>query len=277
MHDDGDRYRRGLAVLRMVGGEGYDEPINALRVVAPALARFTVEFAYGDVMARPALDLKTRQLCTVAALAALGTAAAQLRYHIAGARNVGASPEEIVEVLLLAAVYAGFPAALNGIAAARDVFRQRGEEPAARAASPRGDAPGDRYARGLEALGRVTRGSGAAVVERLHDIAPDLGRYVVEFSYGDVIDRPLLDDRTTELATVAMCAALGTAQPQLAVHVHGALNVGASREEVVEAIQQLAVYAGFPAALNGIGVAGTVFADRDAHERSTTRSHPRSR
>ena len=79
-----------------------------------------------------------------------------------------------------------------------------------------------------------------------------------------MIARPLLDDRTTELATVAMCTALGTAQPQLAVHINGALNVGASREVVVETIQQMAVYAGFPAALNGISVASTVFADRDA-------------
>jgi 4-carboxymuconolactone decarboxylase len=58
---------------------------------------------------------------------------------------------------------------------------------------------------------------------------------------------------------VAMCTALGKDQAQLAVHIDAALNVGASREEVVEVIQQMAAYAGFPAALNGISVARKVF------------------
>ena len=74
-----------------------------------------------------------------------------------------------------------------------------------------------------------------------------------------MIGRPTLDEKTTELAAVAMCTALGRDQPQLAVHIDAALNVGASREEVVEVIQQMAAYAGFPAALSGISVARKVF------------------
>jgi 4-carboxymuconolactone decarboxylase len=259
--NDSNRYERGMAILRQVGGENYDAPIRALQDIAPALGRFTIEFGYGDVISRPALGLKPRQLCTVAALAALGNAAPQLRYHIHGARNVGWSPTEIVEVLILVTVYAGFPAALNGISAAREVFEQRGDRP-----SPLGsETASDRYERGMQTLQRVSSGSGAAVVESLKDIAPDLGRFIVEFSYGDVIHRPGLDDKTKELATIAMCTALGTVQPQLAVHIHAALNVGATVEEVVETIQQMAVYAGFPAALNGISIARKVFADRTEH------------
>jgi 4-carboxymuconolactone decarboxylase len=56
---------------------------------------------------------------------------------------------------------------------------------------------------------------------------------------------------------------MGTAAPQLKVHIHGALNVGCTRQEVVEVIIQMAVYAGFPAALNGIFVAKEVFEERD--------------
>ncbi|GHO72753.1 carboxymuconolactone decarboxylase [Ktedonobacter sp. SOSP1-85] len=255
---DEDRYTRGIAILQKVGGENYDAPIRALDDIAPALGRFTVEFGYGDVLARPNLDLKTRQICTVAALAALGTAAPQLRYHIHGARNLDWKPEEIVEILILASVYAGFPAALNGITAAREVFGQRGDKPAIDSST----TIGDRYEHGMQTLQRVSRGSGAAVVESLKGIAPDLGRFIIEFSYGDVIGRPGLDDKITELATVAMCTALGTAQPQLAVHINAALNVGATKEEIVEVIIQMAVYAGFPAALNGISVARNVFKER---------------
>ena len=259
-----DRYRRGMEILRQVEGHAHDKPLVALQDIAPTLTRFTVEFAYGDVIARPVLDLKTRELCTIAGLAAMGTAPTQLRYHINGALNVGGSPQEITEILTLVTVYAGFPAALNGIMAARNVFQQHGVQPANQAVTVQERSPGDRYGRGLAALERMTGGSGAAVIESLADIAPDLGRFIIEFSYGDVIARPLLDDRTTELATVAMCTALGTAQPQLAVHINGALNVGVPREVIVETIQQMFVYAGFPAALNGIAVASAVFAERDA-------------
>ncbi len=262
---DFDRYKRGMAILQQVGGADYDAPIRALQDIAPALGRFTVEFGYGDVLSRPTLGLKPRQLCTVAALAALGNAAPQLRYHIHGARNVGWSPGEIVEVLILVTGYAGFPAALNGISAAREIFEQRGDMPLGDETPLGSETTSDRYERGMRTLQRVSRGSGAAVIESLKDIAPDLGRFIIEFAYGDVISRSGLDDKIKELATIAMCTALGTVQPQLAVHINAALNVGATAEEVVETIQQMAVYAGFPAALNGISIARKVFADRTEH------------
>jgi 4-carboxymuconolactone decarboxylase len=263
--NDSDRYKRGMAILQQVGGADYDAPIRALQDIAPALGRFTVEFGYGDIISRSTLGLKPRQLCTVAALAALGNAAPQLRYHIHGARNVGWSPGEIVEVLILVTVYAGFPAALNGISAAREVFEQRGDRPLGDEAPLGSGTTSDRYERGMRTVQRVSSSSGAAVVESLKDIAPDLGRFIIEFSYGDVISRSGLDDKTKELATIAMCTALGTVQPQLAVHINAALNVGATAEEIVETIQQMAVYAGFPAALNGISIARKVFADRTEH------------
>jgi 4-carboxymuconolactone decarboxylase len=81
-----------------------------------------VEFAFGDICARPGLDLKARELATVAALTALGTAPAQLRVHIRAALNLGWTREEVTEVIMQMAVYAGFPAAINGLGAARDVF-----------------------------------------------------------------------------------------------------------------------------------------------------------
>lgn len=250
------RYEAGVEVLRQVGGPDYDAPLHVLAETAPDLVRFVVEFGYGDVMSRPGLDLRTRQLATVAALTAMGNAAPQLRYHIEGALNVGCEAAEVIEVLLLNAVYAGFPAALNGVAAAREVFERRGLLPIAGVSND----GGDRYERGLQALRAVSGGAGAEVVQSLQAIAPDLGRFIIAFSYGDVISRPGLDDRTKELVTVAMLTALGTARPQLKVHLGAALTVGAAREEIVEVIQQMAVYAGFPAALNGIAAARDVFA-----------------
>ena len=102
------------------------------------------------------------------------------------------------------------------------------------------------------------------MIAALADIAPDFATYVIEFSFGDIYSRPGLDLRSREIATIAALTALGNASPQLKVHIHAGLNVGLSRDEITEVIMQMAVYAGFPAALNGLFAAKDVFAGRDA-------------
>lgn len=124
----------------------------------------------------------------------------------------------------------------------------------------------DRYARGWEKLKEIDGEVGERVIESLKDIAPDLGRYIIEFPFGDIYSRPGLNLKSREIATVAALTALGNAQPQLKVHINGALNVGCTREEIIEVIIQMAVYAGFPAALNGISAAKEVFQARDEPE-----------
>jgi len=125
------------------------------------------------------------------------------------------------------------------------------------------EMPDDRFTRGWRKLAEVDGHAGEAVIEGLRDIAPDLGRYIIEFAFGDIYSRPGLSLRDREIATVAALTALGTATPQLKVHLHGALNVGVTREEVVEVLIQMAVYAGMPAAVNGIAAARQVFAERE--------------
>ncbi|MEX2648422.1 MAG: carboxymuconolactone decarboxylase family protein [Alphaproteobacteria bacterium] len=120
-----ERYRRGLAVLEKLDPEHGERLVAGLAATAPDFAGHVVAFAFGDICGRPGLDLRTRELATVAALTALGTAPAQLEVHVRGALNVGATREEIVEVITQMAVYAGFPAALNGLAVARRVFEAR--------------------------------------------------------------------------------------------------------------------------------------------------------
>ncbi len=121
----------------------------------------------------------------------------------------------------------------------------------------------ERYARGWEKLKEIDGEAGERVIESLKDIAPDFARYLIEFPFGDIYSRPGLDLKSREIATVAALTALGTAGPQLRVHIQAALNVGCSRREVVETIMQMAVYAGFPAALNGLFAAQEVFKDQD--------------
>ena len=121
----------------------------------------------------------------------------------------------------------------------------------------------DRYRRGWEKLKEVDGEAGERVIDSLKDISPDFARLLIEFPFGDIYSRPGLDLKSREIAVVAALTALGNAVPQLKVHIHGALNVGCTRQEVVEVIMQMAVYAGFPSALNGLFAAKEVFKERD--------------
>ena len=121
----------------------------------------------------------------------------------------------------------------------------------------------ERLERGMEMLGRVDGEQGDKVMESLADIAPEFGRLMLEYGFGDIYSRPGLSLKGRELITIAALAAKGACEPQLKVHIHGALNVGWTREEIVEAFMQISVYAGFPAALNAIFAAKAVFGERE--------------
>jgi 4-carboxymuconolactone decarboxylase len=122
----------------------------------------------------------------------------------------------------------------------------------------------ERYNRGVAKLQEIDGHAGARVIESLADIAPDFARYLLEFPFGDIYSRPGLDLRSREIATIAALAAMGNAKPQLEIHIAAALNVGCTRQEVIEVMIQMAVYAGFPAALNGLFAAKEVFRNCDA-------------
>ena len=120
-----------------------------------------------------------------------------------------------------------------------------------------------RYTEGLNKLNEIDGEAGQNVINSLDDICPDLAKYIIEYPFGDIYQRDGLDLRTRELATVAALTALGHCQPQLSVHINGALSVGCTPSEVTEVILQMSVYAGFPASLNGMFVARDVFKSRD--------------
>lgn len=114
-----------------------------------------------------------------------------------------------------------------------------------------------RFDRGLAKLAEVDGKAGADVVESLGD----LGRYIVEFAFGDIYSREGLSLRDRELATVAALTAMGGREPQLKVHIGAALNVGLAAEEIEETILQTVPYAGFPTAINAMNVFKQVLAE----------------
>ncbi|MBQ2666035.1 carboxymuconolactone decarboxylase family protein [Methanobrevibacter sp.] len=118
------RYEKGKETLENIQERSVEEIFKDLEDIAPDLSRFVIEFPYSEIYTREELDLKTREICTVAALTVLGTVA-QLKDHINAALNVGNSPREIVEIIMQMSAYCGFPKSINAMVAAKEVFAQR--------------------------------------------------------------------------------------------------------------------------------------------------------
>lgn len=119
-----------------------------------------------------------------------------------------------------------------------------------------------RFELGLERLKEVDGTGGETVVKSLEEVAPDLGRYIVEFAFGDIYSRSGLSMKKREMITLASLLTAGGCEPQLEVHINGALNVGISPGEVIETFMQCIPYTGFPRVLNAVFTAKKVFSER---------------
>ena len=115
---------------------------------------------------------------------------------------------------------------------------------------------------GQEMLARIDGAGGESVIRSLESVAPDVGRLIVEFAFGEIYPRGGLSVQERELITIASLLTAGGCEPQLEVHVNGALNVGVSQEKIVEAFIQCIPYTGFPRVLNALFVVKKVFAER---------------
>jgi 4-carboxymuconolactone decarboxylase len=260
-----DSFDRGLALLRQLGGQDRPAVLDLFESIGEAeFGEECVGFIYGDVYHRPGLSLPERQLSTVGALTALGYAPSQLQFHAKAALNAGCTQQQVIETIIHISSFAGFPATLNALGAVKEAFAgiPRGSEESDESDKQPWAGIEDRYERGMAAMEAVDGEAGKKVAEALQDIAPDLARYIIEFTFGEIYPRPHLSLRHREIVTIAACTALGTAIPQLKVHIHGLLNVGGTRTELIETLLHLAFYAGFPAALNAIGAAKEVLAER---------------
>ena len=122
MQPDPQRRARGAQKIGEILGQTPEQVERSLGDVAPQLATYVVETIYGEIYQNEALDSRTRQIVTVAALASIGTAGPQLRTHIGGALRCGVTREQLVEIMMQLVPYVGVAAAINGVAACRDVF-----------------------------------------------------------------------------------------------------------------------------------------------------------
>jgi 4-carboxymuconolactone decarboxylase len=123
-----ERYERGWEQLTAITGEKGKQTIEQLSQFSPDLCKYIVEFAYGDIYARPGLDHKQRMIVTLTTLITLGDCEKELTVHVGSALNVGLKAKEIMEVMLHCIPYIGFPRVMNAVSIARKVFEERGIE-----------------------------------------------------------------------------------------------------------------------------------------------------
>jgi len=119
-----------------------------------------------------------------------------------------------------------------------------------------------RYNTGIENLKRIDGEAGDAVIASLAGLSEDVGKYILEFAFGDIYDRDVLDLKQREMITITSLLSQGDTAPQLVVHINGSLNVGLTPEEIIETFIQCIPYVGFPRVLNAVFVAKKVFAER---------------
>ena len=250
-----ERYETGLKNLKIIDKEAGEKVVESLIDCSPDLVKYIIEYGFGDVYNRTELALKSKELTVVAALTAMGNAAPQLKVHIHGALNVGANIAEIQEVILQMSSYAGFPSAINGMLALKDVVAERkleGKQDEAgvmhSSVVPKGVS---RYALGVQTLNTLHANQVENLEATFKDISPDLARLVIEYGFADIFSRPALDSKHREMATIAALTAMGTAPSQLRFHIKAALHIGVSQVEIREIMILMSVYCGFPAAING--------------------------
>jgi len=115
----------GQQLLAQVDAEAADNVMASLKVVAPDVSRYILEFAFGDIYARPGLSLQQREMITVTTLLTQGDTADQLKVHINGALNVGLKPKTIVETVIQCIPYVGFPKVLNALTVIKGILQER--------------------------------------------------------------------------------------------------------------------------------------------------------
>ena len=263
-----ERHQTAEAVMLRMQGDNVD-PERAARAMyrrLGALGSFAVDYVMGDLWSRPQLAPRDRSLVVISVLAAMGSVD-ELGAHVEIGLNHGLSREEIDEVVLQVAAYAGYPMAMAASRVVERTFcRLDGVErqPERRPAEPKSDD--QRRADATDVMRTLTAGRAAsdpaAALAGIQGQLGDVGLLAFDWAFGEVWSRSQLSRRDRSLVVVAILTWLGK-ERELAFHIPGALNHGLSREEVAEIMVQMCVYGGFPRAVEGMRAAQEAFAKLD--------------
>jgi 4-carboxymuconolactone decarboxylase len=230
-----------------------------------ALGSFAFDVV-GAMWARPQLSRRDRSLLVISALAAQARDEELVAHTRIGLRN-GLTQEEIEEILLHVAAYAGFPAAMASSRRIDQALKEAlgvGELPQRAPAETRSDAERDVAAADVlrTIIGASGEVSGPDGLKRMSDLLGEPGVTIYRFALGDVWGRPQLSRRDRSIVVITILTWLG-ATNELDVHVPAGLNHGLTRVEIEEVINHLSLYAGAPRAVGAMRAARAAFARLD--------------
>lgn len=246
----------GEKVAMEIWGEGYGELLRAIiDAYDPGFTEAIVSF-FGHTYARPTLDVKTRQICTLSALAALGLAP-EMVIHVRGSLNLGWTQREIRDALILTVFTGGIPKTINAFKVFHDVLAEL-KIPPDTAPLPADWAAADAAAEG-DAKGRALFGGAwESFLAPLRRFDEGAAAHLVADVFGRLFTRPHLSDRVRALIIVAALSAAGNAS-LLRVFLPAAVRAGAREGEIAEIIYQMHGYAGWQAIFASMEVYREVF------------------
>ena len=216
----------------------------------PEFMQILQRYIFGDLCYTGSLDNRMRELVTITVLTTI-QALPQLKAHLNACLNVGCTPVELREAVYQCAPFIGFPRTLNAICVLNEVLTDRGVSlPLPKQGTV---ADEERYEKGLAlqipVYGDEIKGRYTWLPKPFNEAVP---RFLTEHCFGDFNTRTGLDQKTRELLTVVLLAALGGAEVQVKSHVAGALKTGSTKEEVVCALVHASAYMGIPRLFNAL-------------------------
>jgi len=225
--------------------------LEEIRVVSPALERYTRSAIGEDLWRRPDLSARDRSIVTVAALVARNQTIGMLHYFNLALDN-GVKPGELSEIIAHLAFYTGWSNALAAVAIAKDIFERRGIGPDQLPPASPALLPLDEVAETQRA---------ANVQENFGHVAPGVVQYTTDLLFRELWLRPALAPRDRSLVTVSALIASGQAA-QVTYHLNRAMDHGLTKAEASEVLAHLAFYAGWPNVFSALPVVKAVFEKR---------------
>ena len=263
MATSNELYEKGIAILNHFRGSSRDTPIEAPSsyAVIPGLHRLVAEWAFGGTWDRPGLEIKYRSIATISALTVLDRQP-QLKNHIRNGLAVGVSKEEIAEVILHVMPHGGAPTTLNALNIANEVFKDTPDIPFDPEPIFISQTEDERQNKASEIRVKLYGVKGPRPLIRDSEIYDmDYAMQTIGYIFGVIWNRSTLDLQSRIICTISALVVLGR-EKQIPNNIKAAINLGLSKEQVMELLYHLMFYGGWDASITAMAIANDTFHER---------------
>ena len=249
-----------VALAEKNKGKLFGNTEDSLAKSDPELVAMKERLIYGEIAEHGSLNDKQRELITLVVLTSAQTPA-EIKKHAGAALQVGVTPIEIKEALYQCAPYIGFPKVETAIQQINEVFAER--KIALPLASQATVTEESRFKDGLAVQKSIFHDA----IDKMHAATPEnqkelIVNYLSSFCFGDTLTRKGLDIKTRELLVFSAISALGGCESQVKSHVQGNINVGNSKQNLIDALVLSLPYIGFPRTLNALACINEVISEQ---------------